>query len=86
VEVAKVYGCPKAILVQRAADIDWKWLVGVKTLGLTAGASAPEALVDEVISAAKLHFNVRVEEKMITQENITFNIPRILREAEERVA
>lgn len=80
VEVGKVYGCEHAMLVQRAAEIDWNWLTGVKTLGLTAGASAPEVLVDEVIEAARARFNVTVEEVSITQENVVFNIPRILRE------
>lgn len=86
VEVAKVYGCEHAMLVQRAAEIDWKWFDGVQTLGLTAGASAPEVLVDEVIEAARARYDVRVEEVAITQENVVFNIPRILREAEEKVA
>lgn len=86
VEVGKVYGCKKAMLVQRAGDIDWNWLSDVATLGLTAGASAPEVLVDEVIAAARDHFDVSVEEIAITQENVTFNIPRILRDAEERAA
>lgn len=84
VEVGALNGCDKAILVQRADDIDWGWLEGVEALGLTAGASAPEVLVDEVIAAAKERFNVKVEEVAITQENITFNIPRILREAEDQ--
>lgn len=84
VEVGALNGCDKAILVQRAEDIDWKWLEGVEALGLTAGASAPEVLVDEVIAAAKERFDVKVEEVAITQENITFNIPRILREAEDQ--
>lgn len=86
VEVAKVYGCAHAMLVQRAAEIDWKWFDGVQTLGLTAGASAPEILVDEVIDAARLRFDVTVREVAITQENVVFNIPRILREAEEAAA
>lgn len=83
VEVGALNGCDKAILVQRAAEIDWAWLEGVDRLGLTAGASAPEVLVDEVIVAAKARFDVTVEEIAITEENVTFNIPRILREAEE---
>ena len=83
VEVGALNGCDKAILVQRAAEIDWAWLEGVDRLGLTAGASAPEILVDEVIAAAKERFDVTVEEIAITEENVTFNIPRILREAEE---
>ncbi len=78
VEVGKVYGCEKAQLVQRAAEIDWGWLDGVETLGLTAGASAPDVLIDEVIAAAKEHFEVSVEDYAITKENITFKIPRIL--------
>ncbi len=78
VEVAALYGCPKAILIQRAAEIDWNWLADVETLALTAGASAPEVLIDEVIDAAKAHFDVSVEEVSITDENVIFKIPRIL--------
>jgi 4-hydroxy-3-methylbut-2-en-1-yl diphosphate reductase len=86
VEVGVAYGCDKAILVQRASDIDWAWFDGIQTLGLTAGASAPDILIDEVIAAAKERFDVSVEEVAITQENVVFNIPRILRDAEEKVA
>lgn len=86
VEVGVAYGCEKAILVQRAADIDWAWFDSIQTLGLTAGASAPDILIDEVIAAAKDRFDVTLEEVAITQENVTFNIPRILRDAEEKVA
>lgn len=86
VEVGVAYGCDKAILVQRASEIDWKWLDGINVMGLTAGASAPDVLIDEVISAAKERFDVTVEEVAITQENVVFNIPRILREADEKVA
>lgn len=86
VEVGVAYGCEKAILVQRAAEIDWAWLENIGTLGLTAGASAPDILIDEVIAAAKERFDVTLEEVAITQENVVFNIPRILREAEEKVA
>lgn len=82
VEVGALHGCDKAILVQRASEIDWNWLDGVDRLGLTAGASAPEILVDEVIEAARARFDVTVEEVAITQENVVFNIPRILRDAE----
>jgi 4-hydroxy-3-methylbut-2-en-1-yl diphosphate reductase len=76
VEVARSYGCKKALLVQRAAEIDWSWLDGVKTLGLTAGASAPEVLVEEVIAAAGERFAVTVEEIAITKENVSFKVPR----------
>jgi 4-hydroxy-3-methylbut-2-en-1-yl diphosphate reductase len=78
VEVAKLQGCPKAMLVQRADDIHWDWFEGVKTLGLTAGASAPEVLVDEVIAKAREYFTVTIEEVAITQENISFKVPSIL--------
>lgn len=86
VEVGVAYGCDKAILVQRAAEIDWAWFDSIKTLGLTAGASAPDILIDEVIAAAKARFDVTLEEVAITQENVVFNIPRILRDVEEKVA
>ena len=66
------------MLVQRVSDIDWDWLSGVNTLGLSAGASAPEILVDEVISKARELFDVSVEEVAITQENVNFKVPRIL--------
>jgi len=82
VEVAKVYGCPDARLLRGAGDIDWDWLASVRTLGLTAGASAPEVLVDGVIAAARERFAVKVEEVAITKEDVTFNIPRILRNVE----
>ncbi len=81
VEVATVMGCQKSLLVQRASDIDWNWLEGVKVLGLSAGASAPEILVDEVIAAAKERFNVTVEEVAITEENVSFKLPAELRAA-----
>lgn len=84
VEVGKAYGCPKAFLVQRASDIPWTEMNGIATLGLTAGASAPEVLVDEVISALREKFDVSVEEVQITEENVVFNIPRVLRDAEEQ--
>jgi 4-hydroxy-3-methylbut-2-enyl diphosphate reductase len=78
VEVATVHGCQKAFLVQRAAEIDWGALAGVKILGVTAGASAPEVLVDEVIEAAKARFAVTVEEVRIKDENVIFNVPKVL--------
>lgn len=84
VEVAKVYGCPKAFLVQRATDIPWSEIEGVETLGLTAGASAPDVLINEVIEALRAKRNVSVEEVAITKENVVFNIPKLLRDAEEK--
>lgn len=78
VEVAALNGCPKAMLVQRVDDIDWSWLEGVHSLGLSAGASAPEILVDEVIAKARTLFDVEVEEIAITKENVNFKVPRVL--------
>ncbi len=78
VEVARVYGAAKAVLVDRAEDISWDQLKDIQTLGLTAGASAPETLVQEVIHSARAHFDVTVEDTLVAVENITFKIPRIL--------
>jgi 4-hydroxy-3-methylbut-2-enyl diphosphate reductase len=78
VEVAKMSGCGKAWLVRRAADIDWGWLSGVRRLGLTAGASAPEVLVQEVIAACRERFAVTVEELAVTEESVHFKLPRAL--------
>ncbi|MAQ71400.1 MAG: 4-hydroxy-3-methylbut-2-enyl diphosphate reductase [Alphaproteobacteria bacterium] len=86
VEVAKVYGCEKAMLVERAAGLDYDFLEGVRTLGLSAGASAPDILIDEVIEALKGRYEVTVEEIAHTEENVVFNIPRILRDAEKKMA
>jgi 4-hydroxy-3-methylbut-2-enyl diphosphate reductase len=86
VEVGVAYGCEKAMLVQRASDIQWSWFDSIETLGLTAGASAPDVLINEVIAAINERFAVTLEEVAITQENVVFNIPRILRDAEEKVA
>jgi 4-hydroxy-3-methylbut-2-enyl diphosphate reductase len=81
VEVAERAGCPKALLVQQAADIPWSELGSLATLGITAGASAPESLVTEIIDAFRLRFEVAVESVVTTQERIAFNVPRELREA-----
>jgi 4-hydroxy-3-methylbut-2-enyl diphosphate reductase len=78
VEVAAHYGCPKSCLVQRAADMDWNWLVGVGRLGITAGASAPELLVDELVAACRERFDVAVEEVRTTEERVMFKLPRTL--------
>ena len=77
-EVAKTSGCRQALLIQRAADIDWALFDGVSTLGLTAGASAPEILVEEVINACRDRFDVMVEEVKTTEENVVFKVPRVL--------
>jgi 4-hydroxy-3-methylbut-2-enyl diphosphate reductase len=78
VEVAKSAGCTRSWLVRRAADIDWSWLSGVRRLGLTAGASAPEVLVQEVIAACRERFAVTVEELAVTEESVHFKLPRAL--------
>jgi len=81
VEVGKSYGAGKAMLVQRGAEIDWDFLDGVQTLGLTAGASAPEVLVEEVIETISQKYDVDVRIQNTVDENVVFNIPRVLREA-----
>ncbi|WP_296764333.1 4-hydroxy-3-methylbut-2-enyl diphosphate reductase [Sediminimonas sp.] len=79
VEVAARAGCGYAQLVQRAADIDWRALDGMRSLGLTAGASAPEELVDEVIAALRTRYEVTVHEVETATENVEFKVPRALR-------
>ncbi|MEC7942869.1 MAG: 4-hydroxy-3-methylbut-2-enyl diphosphate reductase [Pseudomonadota bacterium] len=77
-EVALTIGCPKSALIQRATDLDNSWLDDVETLGVTAGASAPEVLVQELITALKHKYNVTIEERNIIDENINFSLPRTL--------
>jgi 4-hydroxy-3-methylbut-2-en-1-yl diphosphate reductase len=81
VEVAERNGCARAFLVQRAADIPWDKLGGICTLGITAGASAPEELVNEVIDAFRSGHDVSVDVVTTAEENIAFNVPRELRDA-----
>jgi 4-hydroxy-3-methylbut-2-enyl diphosphate reductase len=78
VEVARNVGCARAALIQRAAEIDWSFFDGVERLGLTAGASAPEILVQEVIEACRARFAVSVEQASVTREDVRFNLPRAL--------
>ncbi len=80
VEVGRAAGCSYAQLVQRASDIDWRALEGISALGVTAGASAPEILINEVIDAFRARFDVTVELVETAVENIEFKVPRILRE------
>jgi 4-hydroxy-3-methylbut-2-en-1-yl diphosphate reductase len=79
VEVGEKNGCAKSFLVQRSSDIDWAALTEIKTLGLTAGASAPEVLVDEIIEAFRGHYEVTVEKITLREENVSFKLPRELR-------
>ncbi len=78
VEVAANYGCARARLIQRAGDMDWAWLDGARCLGITAGASAPETLVDELIAACRERYDVAVEEVRMAEENVVFKLPRAL--------
>ena len=80
VEVGKAAGCPVSLLVQRAADIDWRALEGIASLGLAAGASAPEVLVEEVIAAFRARYDVTLKQVETAREDIEFKVPRILRE------
>jgi 4-hydroxy-3-methylbut-2-enyl diphosphate reductase len=80
VEVAERAGCRVSMLIQRAVDIDWARLDGITSIGITAGASAPEELVDEVITALQDRFDVTIEIVKTADERIAFNIPRELRE------
>jgi 4-hydroxy-3-methylbut-2-enyl diphosphate reductase len=82
VEVARRAGCERAFLVDRADDIDWSQFEGIRRLGVTAGASAPEKLVDEVIEAFAQRYEITVGTKVTARENIAFNVPRILRDME----
>lgn len=79
VEVAAKNGCSYAQLVQRASDIDWRALDGIRTIGITAGASAPEVLINEVVYAFSEHYCVTVEQVVTAEEDIEFKVPRILR-------
>ena len=79
VEVGSRAGCAYAQLVQRAADIDWRALEGIRSIGITAGASAPEVLINEVIDAFRARFDVTVEQVETAIENVEFKVPRILR-------
>lgn len=78
-EVAEREGCRVSLLVQRASDIDWAKLEGVRTLAITAGASAPEVLVDEMIDALRARYHVTVETRTNAQETMFFPLPRELR-------
>ncbi|NNE81220.1 MAG: 4-hydroxy-3-methylbut-2-enyl diphosphate reductase [Silicimonas sp.] len=80
VEVGRAEGCSYAQLVQRAGDIDWRALDGVKAVGLTAGASAPELLVSEVIESFRERYDLTVETVETAIETVSFKVPRVLRE------
>lgn len=78
-EVAERAGCDKSYLVQRASEISWGNLADIKTLGITAGASAPEVLVEEVLDAFSERYNLEIEIIDTIKEDVVFNLPRELR-------
>jgi len=80
VEVGAKAGCGYSQFVQRAGDIDWRALEGARSIGLTAGASAPEVLVDEVVTALEARYDLTVETIETAQENVEFKVPRVMRE------
>ncbi|KIN62313.1 4-hydroxy-3-methylbut-2-enyl diphosphate reductase [Sulfitobacter noctilucicola] len=80
VEVGARAGCKYAQLVQRADDIDWRSLEGISSVGITAGASAPEVLINEVIDAFAARYEMTQELVETAVENVEFKVPRVLRE------
>jgi 4-hydroxy-3-methylbut-2-enyl diphosphate reductase len=80
VEVAERAGCPYAVLIQRASDIDWTMFERISRLGVTAGASAPEVLVDEIIDAFRARFQAEVVTVTTAEESVAFKLPRELRD------
>jgi 4-hydroxy-3-methylbut-2-enyl diphosphate reductase len=78
VEVAKREGCARTALVHCGEDVDWDSLAGMRRLGLTAGASAPEILVEGVIAACRARYDVTIEETTVTSEDVQFKLPREL--------
>ena len=78
VEVARRAGAARAELIENTGAIDWTTLRGVRTVGLSAGASAPELLVEQVINAFKARFDLNVEEVAVTREDVEFKLPRVL--------
>ena len=79
VEVGRAAGCAYAQLIQRAVDIDWRALDGIRAVGLTAGASAPETLVNEVLDAFAARYNLTTEIVETAVESVEFKVPRVLR-------
>ena len=80
VEVAQKLGCERSMLVQRGSEINWAAFEGIKTLGITAGASAPEVLVEEVIAAFSERYEIEVETIVTREESVSFKLPRALRQ------
>jgi len=78
VEVAKRAGCPRALMVQRGHELDPAIADGLSTIGITAGASAPELLVEEVLARLSERFDLAIEEVVVAEERITFKLPTAL--------
>jgi 4-hydroxy-3-methylbut-2-enyl diphosphate reductase len=78
VEVAKKAGARQSMLVQTPDDLDWQALEGASTIGLTAGASAPELLVQNIVDAFRDAFEVELQEVQVTKEEVHFKLPRVL--------
>ena len=78
VEVAKRAGCPNAMMVQRGRELDPAICEGLGTIGITAGASAPEVLVEEVLSQLRARFDLVIEEVVVAEETVTFKLPAAL--------
>ena len=78
-EAAERAGCPVAVLVQRASEIDWSRFSSISSLGVTAGASAPEVLVEEILDAFAIRFSLNVETVTAAEEDVFFPLPRALR-------
>ncbi|HEY1631981.1 MAG TPA: 4-hydroxy-3-methylbut-2-enyl diphosphate reductase [Rhizomicrobium sp.] len=78
VEVALRAGAERAALIQHAGDIDWSMIGDAKVVGLSAGASAPEDLMDGVVAAFRERYDVTLTETAVTRENVEFNVPRVL--------
>lgn len=79
-EVAERSGCERAVLLQRADDISWPFFDGIRSLGLTAGASAPDRLVNEVIDAFATRYEIDLDIVRTAEESVSFNLPRQLRD------
>jgi len=80
-EVAERAGCPRAVLIQGAAEINWADFSGIQRLGVTAGASAPELLVEEVLDAFAARYDISVDLVRTAEESVVFSLPKRLREA-----
>ncbi len=84
VEVAERAGCARSMLLQNAGEIDWACFAGLAKIGITAGASAPETLVDTIIAAFAEHFDISVSSRVTAEEDIAFNLPIQLKMAPAR--